>query len=336
MASIGAQMVQRAGVLEALPALLREHGINPADVFTGTNVDHESLTSDTKLPFRSVVALLERATSATRRADLGFILGSRFTLTHHGLIGRLMRCAPTLHDALSDFVGWQPGYSSGAVVYLSRSGDEVAFGYGTLDKISPGLEQLYNTVLVIGLTMVRELTGGRVEPVEVHLSRRSPADTAAFVRLVHRKLRFDQHRTCIILEHASLSTPLPHADQIERRHVQDELNRVMRGAFSQTSVRVRHALRPLLHSADISMINVADKLRIHPRTLRRRLAEEKVTFEALRDQVRFAVACELLEMTALPIGEVGAAVALASPSVFADTFRRWSGMSPSEWRKARE
>ena len=39
------------------------------------------------------------------------------------LVGELMRCAQTLQQALLDFTSWQPGYSSGAIVYLHPLGE---------------------------------------------------------------------------------------------------------------------------------------------------------------------------------------------------------------------
>ena len=81
------------------------------------------------------------------------------------------------------------------------------------------------------------------------------------------------------------------------------------------------------------MSAVAAELGVHPRTLRRRLAVEGQTFERLRDRVRYAVAREMLEFTKIPISEISAFLAFASPGVFSAAFRRWSKMSPSTWRK---
>ncbi|MFN4142805.1 helix-turn-helix transcriptional regulator, partial [Aestuariivirga sp.] len=75
-------------------------------------------------------------------------------------------------------------------------------------------------------------------------------------------------------------------------------------------------------------------LAMHPRTLRRHLAKEQTSFEALCDSIRFDLARELLDLTDLPVSEIGTALAYASPSVFADAFRRWTGLSPSAWRSS--
>jgi AraC-like DNA-binding protein len=81
------------------------------------------------------------------------------------------------------------------------------------------------------------------------------------------------------------------------------------------------------------MDEVAATLAMHPRTLRRHLAKQQTSFEALSNATRFEMAKELLDLTDLPISEIGTALAYASPSVFADAFRRWSGLTPTEWRR---
>jgi AraC-like DNA-binding protein len=68
--------------------------------------------------------------------------------------------------------------------------------------------------------------------------------------------------------------------------------------------------------------------------LRRHLAEEGITFEAVRDDVRFVLARELLALTDLPIGEISASLVFSNQTAFVRAFRRWSGSTPSQWRAA--
>lgn len=326
---------QRAGVLCELPALLREQGASAEAVFAGSGLDPTTLHAELRVPLQTLVHLLDRAAEATGLAHLGLMLGLRFRLEHHGVIGRLMRTAPTLQQALADFVTWQPGYSSGAVVYLARFGDDALFGYAAQEPASPRIAHVYYAVAGVGLSMVAQLTAGRARPREIRLGFREPGDAAQRARLVRVPMRFDQERTCVVLDAEALCTPLPGADAAARARVQAEIEAALPAAFPRTALRTRHALRPLLQAGRPSMPATARALGLHPRTLRRRLAAEGETFESLRDGVRFTIAREFLEMTDLPIGEIAAATAFASSGVFAEAFRRWAGMSPSQWRSER-
>ena len=81
------------------------------------------------------------------------------------------------------------------------------------------------------------------------------------------------------------------------------------------------------------MEDVAGRLGLHPRTLRRRLRQEGTSFEAIKDEVRYAAARELLMLGALDIADIAFTLDYASVSSFVHAFRRWSGMSPGRWRQ---
>jgi AraC-like DNA-binding protein len=98
------------------------------------------------------------------------------------------------------------------------------------------------------------------------------------------------------------------------------------------SGRVRHLLRPLLLAERAGMADVAARLGVHPRALRRRLRDEGTTFEAIKDEVRRTAACELLMLGGLSVADVSATLDYATPSAFAHAFRRWTGESPGRWR----
>ena len=99
-------------------------------------------------------------------------------------------------------------------------------------------------------------------------------------------------------------------------------------------VRAREAHRqPQLMRDDPSLAGTARTLDVHPRTLRRKLAEEGVTFEEVRDQVRFIMATELLDLTDMSVGDISAAVSFATHAAFVRAFTRWSGLTPIAWRR---
>ena len=327
-------VTQRVGPLSELPAVLRELGVDPAPVFKGSGMDPVDLTPDTRVPFTELLPFLEHAASHARCPHLGLLLGLRFELAkHHGLLGQLMLTAPTVKQAMVDCASWQLGYSRGAIVYLNRLGDEYVFGYGTYSTSAPGTTVLYDIIVGIAVRILRELTGDGAEtPIEILFCHHKPGDLHAYRRLLRQPLRFNQHYNGIMLGEEVMRIRPPGADPELRRRLLDELQRKIWVTDPSLGDRAGHAIRHALHSGSPTITEVAGQLGLHARTLRRRLASEGTTFEALRDEVRYAVAQELLELTDIPIGEIGDFLAFASPGVFSETFRRWSGVPPSTWR----
>ena len=327
-------ITQRVGPLSELPSVLRDLGADVEAIFHGSGVDPATLTPDLRMPFPDLFRLLERAAEMSRCPHLGLLFGLRFEVVkHHGLIGELMHTAPTLKQALIDCVTWQLGYSSGAIVFLNSFGDEYIFGYGTYEVSAPGIRVLYDVIVCIALRMVHELSNGRVKPTAVLLPSEEDAESAIYKRLLKLPVRFGQNFTGIVLEAEAMQVRPPQANAEVRKLLQNAIEETIWESSPKVSDRVAHSIRQLIHYQEPTMSAVAAELGVHPRTLRRRLAVEGQTFERLRDRVRYAVAREMLEFTKIPISEISAFLAFASPGVFSAAFRRWSELSPSAWRK---
>jgi AraC-like DNA-binding protein len=323
------QRLQRAGILARLPELLAELGVATKAVFGGSGIDPQGLSPAALVPLSAMLAVLHQASRLAGRDDIGLLLGSRFSLDIHGVLGRLMRCAPTLRHALLDFVRWQVGYSSASVVYLIPFGDDMALGYGSYSSGEPGVREVQDAVIAVGMRMLRELTDGAATAAEALLSHRPPGDLTPYARL-GIPVRFDQPQTCLVLSAHSLSAKLPEADAGRHASLQAEIEAAM--PAPTFAARVRREVRPALYRGQPGMAAAAQSLQLTPRTLRRRLAAEGQDFSTLRDEMRLTMACELLRMTGLPMGDIALALAFASHGAFIAAFRRWTGTSPSAWR----
>ena len=325
--------MQRAASLVHLPPLLTELEVDLEEVLEGTAVSIADLRPDAFIPFASYLKILNRAAELSRCPDFGLRLGARQTLASLGPVGRAMRCAATLGEALEDFVAFQIGNSTGAAVYLHRSGGDFALGYGIYDPHTAASREISDLVIAVGCNLIRDLTVGRVEPLEILLIGRAPIDLAPYRALTARPIRFDQSETCLILPRRVMEFRLETADLAAREKIFSELDHRLLQASWGMSGRVKHALRSLMLTGVHSLREVAAHLKIHPRSLQRELESEGTTFEALKDEIRYAVARQLLSLTRLPAADVSMSLGYSTPSSFVHAFHRWSGMSPIQWRR---
>lgn len=323
---------QRLGMVAELPAVLEELKVDSRAFFGEFGLDVTGISPQTRLPFPLLASLMSKAVEVTECEHIGLLCGLRFRLAHHGILGELMRRAPTLRIALQDYVTWQPRYSNSAIVYLHRSGADYAFGFGIYVADAINMRVINDCVVGVGCRMVRLLTGQQVYPVEILLGNRPPANKSVYARLLRTPVRFNQAQSCLILDNKALDFRLPDADPAEYRKVLATIREAGRWHGLGWTSRTRHELRRSLLQGRPQMNEVALALGINLRTFRRRLEAEETSFVVLRDEVRRNVAFELLEHTELPVAEISTALAFASPRVMADSFRRWTGKSPSDWR----
>lgn len=69
-------------------------------------------------------------------------------------------------------------------------------------------------------------------------------------------------------------------------------------------------------------------------SFRRRLEREGVSFQAVKHQVRRAIAFELLSRGDISITEIAVRARFQEPSAFHRAFRQWTGMSPGQYRES--
>lgn len=96
--------------------------------------------------------------------------------------------------------------------------------------------------------------------------------------------------------------------------------------------RVEAALLTMLHEGDISMDRIADEVAMSRQTLYRRLKEEGSSFAAIVDGLRRRMAEDYLTTGRASINQVAYLVGFSEPSSFMRAFRRWTGMTPRQFR----
>ena len=325
--------MQRAAALVSLPSLLAELGVTLDAVLEGSGISPDQLRRDAFIPYAAFLAILDNAAKITGREDIGMLLGQRQTLEALGPLGSVMRHAPTLGEAIAEFAAFQINNSTGGAVYLMRAERDVFLGYGVYGTSVQISHQIYDMVLAVGCNLISELTQGAAGPDEILVSRAEPTDPTPYQRLGRYPVRFGQNQTGLLLRAPTLAFRLPQANEALHDQALAGLVSVPDGSRHEIHGQVRHLLRPLLLVGKGGMSDMAERFGMHPRALRRRLKKEGTTFEAIKDEVRYAAAREMLKLGALSVLDIAVTLDYATQSSFVHAFRRWSGMSPGRWRK---
>ncbi len=97
--------------------------------------------------------------------------------------------------------------------------------------------------------------------------------------------------------------------------------------------RVVDVLTKRIGESPLSIGHVADELNLSKRTLQRRLQQQSVNFAELRDQVRYHYSIDYLVKNRKSIDAISVALDFSDRTSFTNAFKRWTGMSPSTFRK---
>jgi AraC-like DNA-binding protein len=91
----------------------------------------------------------------------------------------------------------------------------------------------------------------------------------------------------------------------------------------------------LLPSGDCSREKVAEALCMSPATLQVRLAKRGTNFLQLMDDTRRELACNYMQQRTRSVTEITFVLGFTSTSNFARAFKRWTGLSPTQFREDR-
>lgn len=91
----------------------------------------------------------------------------------------------------------------------------------------------------------------------------------------------------------------------------------------------------LLSTGHATIDHTARQLGMPVRTLQRRLRECGQSYSQLVDAVRCEQACRLLDEPGTCVTDVSKELGYTDPGSFSRAFRRWTGLSPRDYRRRR-
>jgi AraC-like DNA-binding protein len=296
-------------------------------------IDPASADVPERVPSECFYAMVEVAVRLTGREDVCLRIREALDTTSFGVFGFAIATSVDLLDmfrrmhrflAFWDELELETSRSPEGLVVRLRS--HVAWRRG----------QELHLAAVLGNNLIQGWRLARhAFPVHsVKLPGAPPADLEVYARVFGPSIAFGAPLAELTVPEDELARPLtgPRSDaaDVVGRYMEEQLEKVPREARSVRDVRA--TLASLLPGHEPRIEIVARHLRTSARTLQRRLGEEGVRFEDLVDDVRRELSMRHLRAGALSIAEVAMAAGFSDPSAFHRAFRRWSGLTPAEWR----
>jgi AraC-like DNA-binding protein len=328
------QGVQRVGFLTVLPPLLKSLGVDPSEVLTSAGLNPDALDDpESTIPYAAMGRVAELAAIRAKCPQIGLLIGQQIGTAALGVIGQLMRNAPTLGVALQDFANHHHRNAQGGVVYLLSSTQENFFGYAVYEPQAPGYHHICDGAAMAAFNLVSELTRSASSPVmAVLLSRSEPSERLHYDQLFGVPLHFNANQTAVQLPSGALDLPIPGADPTLRKTLEKRIWEYRRTAELDVLTELRRTLRIAVLKNRVAGEDLAADLGLSRRTLHRRLRSHGISFQQVLNETRCECAKQLLSATTLGSGEIGRIIGYADPTIFSRAFVRWTGMPPSQWR----
>jgi AraC-like DNA-binding protein len=277
--------------------------------------------------------LLERAAEALNDPLLGLHLGRSIRPAHFGVIGYALLACGTLGAAMQRMLQYQRLVYDVNPLHYRLEGSSVVLEWG-VEQGRPG-PLADETAIASLVQMARELCGTSFGPEQVDFVNPAPAELKPYRDYFCCPVRFGQTATTVRFPARFLALPLRHPDpallELLARQA-DALLAELPGA-GDLEQSVRRCIARLSREGEPTLERVASELHTTPRTLHRRLESGGHNFRGLREDTRRRLAEEYLRDPRLQLGEIARLLGFAEQSVFSRSFRRWTGRTPSAFRK---
>ncbi|MCK8503205.1 AraC family transcriptional regulator [Myxococcus fulvus] len=290
-----------------------------------------------RVPYAVLDDLLEEMASLSGDANLGLHLARVDMVDLDDPATFVVLTSATLRDSMERGVRYQRVWGDGERFRMEDTARGVRMRFTPVGAWRPAHRHLVEAALSQFVTGVRAFTGEDVHPLRVRFAHPAPQDVSEHQALFQAPLEFDAPFSDIEFSHEDASRPFVHADTLLHAMFERLAQRALEKlpALSTTADRVREQVRQALSGGDASFQAVARALRVPPRTLQRRLAEEGHSYAGIVDTLRRELSGIYLRRR-MSIAEVSFLLGYAEPAAFHRAFKRWWGLSPERFRREQQ
>ena len=294
------------------------------------------LDPDNRISFAQLVDLYEKAALLTGDNDFGLHVGETVNPTVFDVVGYSALNSPTLGDAFARVARYHSIWTDGALFILEASEPTSAIVYRYLDTSITEHRQDSEMTLATVTSLCRSVSDADFTPTAVEFQHDRPADTSEHRRLFRCPVEFRAPSNKLHFESSNLALPIARADAslcaLLDRHAEELLAKFP--PRDSLVDQVRSIIASEFRGGDPSLERVADQLGLTPRTLQRKLHETGTSHNELLDQMRRQMAMRYLREREMAICEVAYLLGFSESSSFHRAFKRWTGLTPKEFRNS--
>ncbi len=317
-------------VVAALEAL----GHSSEEVLKAAGISPSALQdSEGRLPHGSMMRWWQRACELTGDEHLGIHLAEAAPLKSFEVHAYAMLSSADLREAYRRASRYQRLIHEATDLVFEEGAHEGVLRH-TLPGGRPAPRHPAEFLATLWVRIGRLVAGEEWRPSLVCFAHREPADLTEHLRMFRAPLRFASGVTAMHVPNSVLDAPNRNADANLARLLDRYAEGLLQQApgFTNFSERVRAALSKELSGGAPAVAAIAKALHVSQRSLHRNLQNEGTSFRELLEQLRHERATALLANPSCSVAEAGFLLGFSELSSFSRAFKRWTGLSPIEFR----
>jgi len=262
-------------------------------------------------------------------------VGQQMKIEDYGVLGLSWRTCSWAGEIFDRSERYFKLLSNTYVFKVSKKPD-ISVVYLLREPHRRGLELSNEATLSATVVVLKAITETNISPVEVSFKHNSPDDLSSYEEAFRCTLLFNQPYYSITYKTSDLETRTAKADfsinSFLVTRVKEETSE-LKVAGNKLVYDVEKLIKDALPSGIPSIHHIAEHLGMSNRTLTRRLSEAGVSYRDLIKKTQEGLATNLLKQSSRSIAEIAFETGFSEQSAFNRAFKRWTGLSPVEFRK---
>lgn len=314
---------------------VKERGFLASALLDGTGIDESTIHRQPYIRQKQFVRLLRNAHTLLNDLDWGLTFGEKLQVGAHGLLGHLSISANNSLESLQAYHQYLQVRNQLVSINYQLAGESIVILFETDGDLGPYSRYIIDSCMSGFVTLLAAKLRQPLSNANIQFSYSEPLNIKEHQRILGSNITFGCQQNSIELPLSLLMTKNSSANP---------------GVFQLVKQQSENALAQVSHQGDLEKVivghlmeNPADfltqqemaiKLNLSTRTLRRRLLDLGVNYQEIQNNARKKIAMGYLENTLWSIQEISQKLGYSEEANFSRAFKRWVGVSPSEFRKS--
>ncbi len=324
-----------AATASAIAEAAQAYGCDPRKLFERAGLDIDAMQRPgARYPFRAMIRLWREVRRETGDPCIGLVTATRLKPQALHAPGFSWLASRTLLDGFNRMVRYARVANTSLRLSLVDEGHELRlvprFEAGNLEPPTESAEH----VMAFIVRMCRLITTDDFAPLSVDFAHSYNGHIERYLEYFRAPVHFEKPEYVLSFEARGAKQPVPAGNEELARETDRIADRYLATLDpARLQDRVREILLTLLPSGEADQRAVADCLHRSVSTLQRQLKSEGVTYQKVLDDTRRVMAQRLVREQYYSLGQIAYLLGFSDQASFSRAFRRWTGMSPSRFRR---
>ncbi len=322
-------------VLSQMFLYLASLKVDTDEYLRSLGIDPEMVKSpDARIPVETYLLIQDEAAHYTHDPCFGLHMGEFAEAGSWSILGYVMMNCKTLGEAFEKSGRYSRIIGNLIEARVELKLNKIRVVFFTPPHAPKMSRHCFESTFSSSVRMMRTLTGVHLSPLEVTFIYPEPKTIAEYERIFCCPVHFGQKQNSMTLDWSIVNTPILMANpgllEYFEEYAQNFLSEMERK--DEHARAVTKIILSRLDDESLTIDKVAKEMAVSVRTLQKRLEEEGVVFSDLLKDIRQRLAQKYLREN-YSVEQITYLLGFSEPSVFRKAFKKWSGVTPREYRE---